>query len=82
MVKGGGVWNNILILITKIHIKGEVEESVMCRNLGHGFDIRSLWDKWGGTTTFKDKYDRLYALALKKAGLLEIFAMILIGIFN
>lgn len=36
----GGVWNNILTLITKMHITCEVGESVMRRKLGNGYDIR------------------------------------------
>lgn len=64
MKGGGGVWNNILTSITKMHIASEVDESVMRRKVGDGFDTR--WDKWRDTTTFKDKYDRRYALSMNK----------------
>lgn len=58
------VWEKIVGSISKLRDVRIVDRATMFRVLGDGSSTRFWFDTWCGGLTFKDQFDRLFALAV------------------
>lgn len=67
----GGTWKDICkIVVGDEHVKATLEEEWR-RRIGNGLKTRFWLDKWLGDDTLKERYPRLFSLAIHKECMVE-----------